>query len=147
MPETCRGGDVDCRKIQPVIKQPKLDMCLPLSQDRLDSYVLDYIVDSVLPLHHVSTAPLTTFVRQLTGGRFAPRCRQTAAKQLESKYKQRKQELINVLKSIDRVCTTADCWSSRRRSFIGVTIHWIDKDPPAKVCMSCGPASLWSPHL
>ena len=28
--------------------------------------------------------------------------------------------------SIDYVATTTDCWTARRRSFIGLTAHWID---------------------
>lgn len=26
------------------------------------------------------------------------------------------------------LCTTADCWTSRRRSFIAVTVHWLTED-------------------
>jgi len=90
--------------------------------------VQDYIVDSVLPTYHVDTAPFKTFVRRLTAGRVAPRCRQTFTRQLEARLKKRKQDLINVLKTVDRVCTTADCWTSRRRSFLGITVHWLNQD-------------------
>jgi hypothetical protein len=37
-----------------------------------------------------------------------------------------KQKLKDKLATLESVCTTADCWTSRRRSFIGVTVHWLD---------------------
>ncbi len=36
-------------------------------------------------------------------------------------------ELKQKLSTVETLCTTADCWSSRRRSFLGVTVHWIDE--------------------
>ncbi|KMQ85726.1 tol2 transposase [Lasius niger] len=30
------------------------------------------------------------------------------------------------LEAVDFVCTTADVWSSSKRSFLGITVHWID---------------------
>ena len=57
-----------------------------------------------------------------------PSCRQTITKQLEKQYAVRKAELIEKLCTVDRVCTTADCWTSRRRSFLGITVHWIDNE-------------------
>ena len=100
----------------------------PLTQSSLNQYVLDYIVDSVLPIHHVETPAFEQFVRKLTCGRLAPNCRQTVTAQLEEKFHQRKAELRTHLQAVGTVCTIADCWSSRRRSFMGVTVHWIETD-------------------
>ena len=85
----------------------------------------DYIVECVLSINHVESVGFKIFVKRLTGGRFVPRCRQTVTTQLEEKFAQKKRELIEKLKTVECVCTTADCWSSRRKSFIGVTIHWL----------------------
>lgn len=32
------------------------------------------------------------------------------------------------MRVVDHIATTTDCWSVRRRRFIGVTVHWIDPD-------------------
>lgn len=55
-----------------------------------------------------------------------PSCRQTLVTQLEGRFRKRKAELLEKLKQIDCVCTTADCWTSRRRGFLGITVHWIE---------------------
>lgn len=83
-------------------------------------------MDSVLSLHHVDTEPFRKFVGRMTGGRLFPRCRQTVTTQLEDKFLERKQKLKEKLATLKSVCTTADCWTSRRRSFIGVTVHWLE---------------------
>lgn len=109
-------------------KQCTLSQFKPLTQSSADEYILDYIIDSVLPIHHVDTPPFEQFVRSLTGGHIAPRCRQTVTAQLEERFQQRKADLRNHLQKVGTVCTTADCWTSRRRSFLGVTVHWIESD-------------------
>jgi len=37
-----------------------------------------------------------------------------------------KEKLISLLKMQDFVATTTDCWSAYGRSYLGVTVHWID---------------------
>ena len=64
-------------------KQCTISQIKPLTQSLADEYILDYIVDSVLPIHHVDTPPFEQFVRNLTGGHIATRCRQTVTAQLE----------------------------------------------------------------
>ncbi|KAM7315752.1 uncharacterized protein ISCGN_005535 [Ixodes scapularis] len=40
--------------------------------------------------------------------------------------------LRNILKKIETVCCTADCWTSFHRSFLGVTVHWINPESLAR---------------
>jgi len=108
------------------LKQTKLESCSVLTQQQLDSFVVDYIVDSVLSVHHVNTDSFRRLIHQITQGRLYPACRQTVTKQLEERFKLKKRELKDTLCSVNRVCTTADCWTSRRRSFLGITVHWLD---------------------
>ncbi|XP_076279983.1 uncharacterized protein LOC143208919 [Lasioglossum baleicum] len=37
-------------------------------------------------------------------------------------------QIAEELKTVPFVCTTADIWSAQRRSFFGVTVHWISSD-------------------
>lgn len=53
-------------------KQYTISQFKPLTQSSADEYILDYIVDSVLPIHHVDTPAFEQFVRKLTDGHIAP---------------------------------------------------------------------------
>ena len=115
-------GDEQVDAAQPKFKQPKLDSSstIQLSQNIVDNYVIiDYVVDSVLPMHMVG---LSYFQASCTGGSLLPPCRQTFDKQLQERFEQWKSDLKVKLKELPVVCTTADCWSSIRRSFLGITV-------------------------
>lgn len=99
-----------------------------LSQRSLDEYIINYVIDAVLPIHHVDTPAFHTFVQKLTSGQLVPRPRQTVMAQIEKKFIERKTDLKGLLQQVKTVCTTADCWTSRRRSFMGVTVHWIEAE-------------------
>lgn len=47
---------------------------------------------------------------------------------LKKTYNKSKADLILELDKADYVSTTADCWTSRRRSFLGMTVHWMGQD-------------------
>lgn len=52
-------------------------------------------------------------------------CRKTLANRLASKYLNSKEQIVDHLMKQTHVCTTADLWSSRGKSYIGVTCHWL----------------------
>ena len=93
------------------------------------------MVESVLAISHVESAAFKIFVTNLTSGRLAPRTRQTVLKQLQDRYNRSKIDLVETLRNVNSVCTTADCWASRKRSFLGVTVHWLDST--LQRCSSC----------
>ena len=51
---------------------------------------------------------------------------------IENAFDEMKKEMRTSLASIDFVCATADCWSSSNRSYLGVTIHWLDESMSQK---------------
>ncbi|XP_026328932.1 uncharacterized protein LOC113236922 [Hyposmocoma kahamanoa] len=61
--------------------------------------------------------------------------RRTLGRKIEMSQKELTEKLINILSNLDYVSTTADIWSTKTRSFLGVTAHWIDKNTLKR--MSC----------
>ena len=106
-----------------------------LTQATQDEYVMDYLVESIFSLHHVDTQSFKKFVQRCT--HLTPRCRQTVTRQLKNCFSHLKEELKAKLATEDYFCTTADCWTSRRRGFIGITAHRLDQDLKRKsVCLA-----------
>ena len=52
--------------------------------------------------------------------------RRTLTRDIELAYTKAKQDLISLLAAQRTVATTADSWRAHRRSFLGMTVHWID---------------------
>jgi len=44
---------------------------------------------------------------------------------IESEFNEKKLVVIKRMSVVDNICLTADIWSSRGRSFMGVTGHWL----------------------
>ena len=47
---------------------------------------------------------------------------------LVANYSNTKTRLIMALEEASYVSTTADLWTSRRRAFLGMTVHWLGED-------------------
>jgi len=54
--------------------------------------------------------------------------RRSLSRKIETRFNTGIEKLKNALEKVNYLCTTADVWSAKRRSFMGVTVHWIDED-------------------
>lgn len=50
----------------------------------------------------------------------------TLKTRINNMYRDEMKKLKQDLAPIEWVCTTADIWSNRQRSFLGATVHWIN---------------------
>ena len=64
----------------------------------------------------------------MTGGVYNSISRKTFKLELNKAAEAHKAETQSKLRAADAVCLTADIWSNKKRSFLGVTAHIIDKD-------------------
>ena len=51
--------------------------------------------------------------------------RTTTTRRTQSLFTRKMEKIKQRLKDIKYVCTTADIWSGNKRSFFGVTAHWV----------------------
>lgn len=54
--------------------------------------------------------------------------RPTLRSSIAEATKSMKKKLIAAMSEVEYIATTTDCWTTRRRSFIGITAHWLDPD-------------------
>lgn len=52
--------------------------------------------------------------------------RRTAMRRVSDMQHEVMQEIKEQLNNAEYVCTTADVWSGKKRSFMGITCHWIN---------------------
>ena len=49
----------------------------------------------------------------------------TLSKRIDKDYLSLVQAMIEKIQSVKYICTTADVWSSSRRSYMCITAHWV----------------------
>lgn len=45
---------------------------------------------------------------------------------IDKKFETEKEQMKKDFESVKYFCATADIWSTKRKSFMGVTVHWVD---------------------
>lgn len=96
-----------------------------LDQQIFDKRLLHFLTDSMTA---ISILEKPSFISLFEGTNLKVMSRATAIRRINDFCKE---TLLSIQKQIDSaeyVCTTADIWSAKRRSFFGLTCHWIDNN-------------------
>ncbi|XP_045023417.1 uncharacterized protein LOC123467616 [Daphnia magna] len=97
------------------------------TQEDLDKAILNHLIADLLPFSEVEKEAFKNLIGGLSGP-LVIRSRPFMVELLKKTYSTSKADLILELDKADYVSTTADCWTSRRRSFLGMAVHWMGQD-------------------
>lgn len=99
------------------------------TQDQFDQDITNFIIHSMVPLRTVENPYFKKIFDNIgvTKTIIVP-SRRNLGRKIHNLFQDSKEKIMNDIKGIQYVCTTTDVWSSKKRSFLGVTIHWIDVD-------------------
>ncbi|CAM4542482.1 unnamed protein product [Leuciscus chuanchicus] len=109
-------------------KQLKIDLkATGLSAAELKKLVAGYIVEDMLPISTVDSESFRRIIEKIPTkhGVKLPQ-RKSFAGYLEREYDIMDANLKAALGDVDFVSTTADIWTVNNKSFMGVTVHWIN---------------------
>ena len=84
-------------------------------------------LEDVVPLSVVEKTVFQKLIRKIVPG-LQLKGRTFFTNLLELRYSSGKTSLTKALESASDVATTADCWTSRRISYLGETVHWFDEN-------------------
>lgn len=97
------------------------------SEEEVKGLIFNYIVEEMKPLR---TVECTSFKSLCSG--LCPNAtvmsRPTLSQMVKTKYEEMVKVITCALSEVATVCTTVDLWSSQHRSFIGMTVHWLEQN-------------------
>uniref|UniRef100_A0A3Q2GKC2 BED-type domain-containing protein n=1 Tax=Cyprinodon variegatus TaxID=28743 RepID=A0A3Q2GKC2_CYPVA len=96
-------------------------------QEHFDKLILNFIVQGMHPLHTVNRPEYRQLFSEILPSRHLI-SRRTLGRLLDKEHSSMKTALVDVMSKQSHLCTNADAWSSNNRSFLGVSVHWIDED-------------------
>lgn len=101
-----------------------------LSQKEVNYLILNYIVEEMLPVSTIDKESFRTMIERFLSVRKNPYtifCRKSLMQLLMNEYNTVKCNLMTTLNNQKCVSTTADIWSCNNKSYMGMTVHFIDE--------------------
>lgn len=110
------------------------------TQDQFDDNILKYFIHSMIPLRAIEDPYFLKIFTDLeiSEMHITLMSRRTLGRRIADYYEKQVTTIKSELSKVEYVCTALDIWSSKKRSFIGVTVHWIKDDlRRASVALAC----------
>ncbi|XP_061485693.1 uncharacterized protein LOC133386088 [Rhineura floridana] len=98
----------------------------PVTQSSLDRRIIDFIVEETLPLQTVDKPSFINLVRIGLPKDLTIICAKTLRDRIEKRACHMRETLANRMGAVAYIATTADCWTNGKKSYFGVTAHWIN---------------------
>lgn len=87
---------------------------------------MDFVVEGNLPFNFAQLPSLQNLLETVSGRKVLMPSRHKFMTTMEGRFKEMKSSLREILKQQKYLCITADVWSSRAQSYLGVTVHFIN---------------------
>ena len=107
-------------------KQCTLPSMSKLNPTRTRSLVAEYIIEDMLPLSTVESLAFKKLICGTSSSNVQLPDRKSSTLFLDKVYESMLVKVKGTLEAVERVCTTADAWTANRRSYLGMTVHWMD---------------------
>ncbi|XP_063742614.1 uncharacterized protein LOC134866395 [Eleginops maclovinus] len=135
------------KKAKTSLRQTRLfDHASPtISQSKVDSLVKSFVVKG---MHSLATVEQTEFIELVQGLHPGANVmsRRTLGRRIDEEFATKKAFLKETLKNVRRVCTTVDIWSTKKTSYLGATVHWINGDTLERQSAALAVRHFPSPH-
>ena len=82
------------------------------------------MIQEMVPASFLESDHLVAFIKCLNSSFQIP-SRRTYMRNI--KHKAEHAELVAMLSRVKHIANTVNCWTSRNRSFLGMTAHWINE--------------------
>ena len=99
-------------------------MLRDISSTKLSKALFEYIIEDMQPLSTVESPAFWRLIGSICPYQLPDR--KSFAQNLIELYDSMVRKVKEALEMVDGVSTTADVWSSNHRSYLGMTVHWID---------------------
>lgn len=97
----------------------------PETQESFNNKLITFMVQTMVPLSVIDS---DSFRDLFSSTDLKVLSRRSVVRQIEQTYKTECYKIKESLRKSKFVCSTADIWSAKRRSFMGTTVHYIDDD-------------------
>ena len=100
---------------------------LKLTQSKVNSLVLGYIMDAMRPLYTVERPSFKNLISGLAPYAKVPG-RKALAVQIEAKFVEVPKDMVRDFELTDYISLTTDIWSANKKSYLGMTAHLLNED-------------------
>lgn len=97
--------------------------CAALTPEERSELLVKFIINAMVPLRTVEDP----YFRKLIGSQTII-SRRTLSRRIEDWYTKSEESITEMCRTPQYICTTCDIWSGKKRSFFGVTAHWITEN-------------------
>lgn len=98
-----------------------------ITQAEFEMQIVYMLVEDMQPMAIVERSGFQKFC-SVCLPQYALPSRRTVARRLDDVYKVEKKKMVDALEKARWVSATADIWSSHKRAFMGITVHFVDSD-------------------